>query len=98
VRETGRSSLGARPDFGVRRGQSAAESVAFHEDVATWVAILRHTTLLHMLVTARSQSLVGLNFGPSIYCCKQTAVLLLFANILDLDYLEIIMMTFVPSR
>jgi hypothetical protein len=31
VRETGRSSLGARPDFGVRRGQSAAESVAFQE-------------------------------------------------------------------
>lgn len=53
-----------------------------------------------MLMTARSEShvVVGLNFDPSIYSCKQIAVLLLFANILDLDYLEIIMMTFVPSR
>jgi hypothetical protein len=82
----------------VRRGRSAAESVAFHEDVPHWVAILRPTTLLHMLMTARSESLIGLNFDPSIYSCKQIAVLLLFANILDLDYLEIIMTTFVPSR
>ena len=56
------------------------------------------TTLLHMLMTARSESLVGLNFDSSIYSYKQIAVLLIFANILDLDHLEIIMMTFVPSR